>query len=248
MIRMRNEWGIPSLRTERLATLLSTCTYVGGSVTDPTRSLFVWRTAALSKARGCVLAFYVWDEKLEQLWRRPQHYTELFLRHEIAAVIEPDYSLWTDDALAVQVFNVYRTRWLGRYWQDAGLLVIPSLNWSDERSSSFCFAGIPVGAPVVAVECRTAGQTDEDRRRFLAGLTEGVKQVQPRHVIVYGGKEHRYWLAPYLPQGPRYTLLESWPTARGRVRQQAAQKNQLHLFPVGGKRWVDEAVAVMDAA
>jgi hypothetical protein len=108
-----NEWGVHELRRDLLSTLVPSQVYISGPVTDPVNTLVTWRTCALEKARGCTLAFYVWDEKLEQLWRRPQHYTALFLRHGVAALVEPDYSLWTDDALAVQVFNTYRSRWLG---------------------------------------------------------------------------------------------------------------------------------------
>jgi hypothetical protein len=71
--------------------------------------------------------------ELEALWRNPQRYTDLFLKHEVAAVVECDFSLWCDDPVVVQAYNVYRTRWLGSFWQEHGLNVIPSLNWSDER-------------------------------------------------------------------------------------------------------------------
>jgi hypothetical protein len=231
------DWGIPELRCDRLSEMIPARVYAGGPITDPTSTLFVWRTAALEKARGCVLAFYVWDNKLEQLWRRPQHYTALFLHHGVAAVVEPDFSVWADDAVAVQLFNVYRTRWLGRYWQDAGLNVIPSLNWSTERSYPFCFAGIPTSAPMVAVECRTPGSNDDDRRAFLHGLTEGVQQVKPRHVLIFGGMEHSYWLSSRLPPGPQYTLLPSWTHERDQIRKQEKRTlregNQLRLFVKG---------------
>jgi hypothetical protein len=215
-----NLWNIPELRADRLGTVLPTCIYVHGAITEPSGTLFVWRTAALSKARGCTLAFYRWDTFFEALWRRPKFYTALFRRHALTAVIEPDFSLWADDALAVQVFNVYRTRWLGRYWQEAGLTVIPSLNWGAECSFTFCFQGIPQEAPVVAVECRTAAHSEADRTSFLAGLAEGVRQVQPQRVLIYGGQAHAAWLTPHLPAGPRYMLLKSWSMARNRCRRQ----------------------------
>jgi hypothetical protein len=231
------DWGIPSLSPDTL------CQHV------PDR-FFLWRTKKLSEARGCTLCFYCWDAKLEQLWRRPTHYSHLFLRHGVAALIEPDYSLWADDPLVVQAYNTYRTRFLGRYWQEAGLQVIPSLNWSDARSFSFCFAGIPHNAPVVATVCRTPGGDDCDRRAFLRGLAEAVKQVRPRNVLVYGGGEHRWWLSDHLPEGPRYVLLESWTHQRDKQRaaakRQERNNNQLFL-ELGGAPWVGEEAAA-DAA
>lgn len=235
-----NIWGIPSLRPDRLSVCVPERVYAGGAVRDPAQTLFLWRTAALSQAQGMTVGFYVWDDRFKALWRNPERYTALFLQHQVAALMEPDFSLWADAPLVEQLWNTYRTRWLGRYWQEAGLNVIPSLNWSDARSYSFAFTGIPVGAPVVAVECRTAGQTDEDRRAFLAGLAEGVQQVQPQHVVIYGGKEHAFWLEGRLPGGPGYTLVESWNTARERQRKKERDRYQLNLFPQGGTVWAAE--------
>jgi hypothetical protein len=241
-------WDIPTLRSDRLACTTPLRTYAGGVVNDPTRTLFIFRTASLAKARGCVMGFYVDDYRLEALWRHPEHYVDLFLRHSVTSLIEPDFSLWTDEALIQQAYNVFRMRSLGRLWQDAGLSVIPNLTWSDERSFSFCFSGIPVGTPMVACECRTPGSNDEDRRAFLRGLTEGVRQIQPRNVLIYGGMAHCYWLTGNLPKEPDYTLLESWTSARGKIRARQAREvkaiNQPQLFSIGGtSQWAEEEAA-----
>jgi len=165
------------------------------------------------------LAFFVDDERFECLWRQPERYAEQFRAFGWGAVIEPDFSTWANAPLAEQLWAIHRMRALGRRYQEHGINVIPNLAWSDERSFEFAFSGIPQHAPVVAVECRTAGQNDDDRRAFLAGLSEGLRQVQPQRVIIYGGKEHAFWLSQ-LPVGPRYTLLESWPMP-GTVRDAA---------------------------
>jgi hypothetical protein len=237
-------WDIPELRYDCLATTLPTRVYAGGAMTDSEHTLFIWRTGSPSKARGMVLGFYVDDSRLACLWSRPAHYADLFLTHGIRAVTEPDFSLWSDAPLVEQLWNTYRTRWLGRYWQDHGIAVLPSLSWAAERSFEFCFSGIPMGAPIVAVECRTPGGCDADRRAFLAGLSEGVKQTKPQSVLIYGGKEHDYWLHDRLPEGPRYHLINSWTTERRRERarqeREVREHNQLQLF--GGKKWAEEEV------
>jgi hypothetical protein len=239
-------WGIPFLHPDRLATTIPTRVYAGGPVDTSAHSVFVWRTAGLSKARGMVLGFYVDDYRLEALWRHPERYTALFLRHGVLTAIEPDFSLWVDMPLAEQLYNIFRMRTLGRLWQDAGLPVIPNLTWSDERSFSFAFEGIPTHAPVVACECRTPGSNDVDRRRFLAGLEHAVKKTEPATVCIYGGEEHRYWLHDRLPFGPQYTLLSSFMTARGKIRaaqeRQAREQNQPNLFTGGSSKWVEEEV------
>jgi hypothetical protein len=182
------DWGIPSLREDKLSTSIPTSTYAGGTVSDPAYTLFIWRTAALSTARGYVIGFYTDDVRFEALWRNPRQYIDLFLRHGIAALIEPDFSLWVDAPLVEQLWAIYRMRTLGRLWQEAGLSVIPNLAWSHARSFPFCFEGIPVGAPVVACEARTPGSHDEDRRAFLKGLEQAVKEVQLKNVLIQGAR------------------------------------------------------------
>jgi hypothetical protein len=236
------EWGIPSLRAVRLATEIPTRTFAGGLVTDPTTTLFLWRTGTFPQtARGGVLGFFVDDYRFECLWRQPTRYAEQFVTAGWGAIIEPDFSVWADRPLVEQLFNVYRMRTLGRLYQEHGLWLIPNVTWSTEPSFPFVFTGIPYQAPVVACECRTAGQRDDDRRAFLRGLQEAVRQLQPQHVLLYGGVEHSFWLTGHLPTGPEYTLLESWTTARGRVRaaqeRQLQDQNQFSLF--GGDSWVD---------
>lgn len=237
-------WDIPELRHDRLAVTLPTRVYAGGAIVDPEQMLFIWRTASLSKARGMVVGFYVDDSRLEALWRNPRHYINLFLGHGVTAVIEPDFSLWADAPLVEQLWNTYRTRWLGRYWQDAGLEVMPSLSWATERSFEFCFSGIPTGCPVAFAECRTPSSSAEDRKAFLCGLHEAVRQVRPRTLVIYGGLLHEWWIRRDLPGGDTdFVFLESWTDARRRVRaeqeRQERERNQLQLF--GGKSWAEEA-------
>ena len=51
---------------------------------------------------------------------------------------------------AIQLFNVFRNRWVGAYWQSKGITVIPTVSWSDTASYEFCFDGIENGS-IVAV-------------------------------------------------------------------------------------------------
>jgi hypothetical protein len=244
-------FGIPSLLPNKLALIVPTATYAGGGITDPSTTLFVWRSCSFPQAaRGGVVGFFVDDYRFECLWNRPTFYAEQFAAFGWGAVIEPDFSTWLDMPLAEQLWSIFRMRTLGRLYQEHGIRIIPNLAWSDERSFAFCFQGIPQHAPAVACECRTPGGNDADRRAFLAGLSEGVRQVHPQHITVYGGKEHQHWLTPHLPSGPQYTLLESWTHARDRQRRQekfaVKHRNQMKFnFPTRKEQpvWADEEAA-----
>lgn len=236
-------WGIPCLDETRLASVVPTQTYAGGTIDDPERTLFLWRSVATEKAAGGTLCFYLNDSRLEVLWRTPSYYGRQFQDCGITTLVEPDYSVWRDDGLLTQVENIRRTRTVGRIWQGHGLNIVPNLNWGPAHTFKFCFSGIPKNAPLTACECRTAGSNDYDRRAFLRGLREAVKQLEPKHILIYGGQEHAYWLQGRLPKGPGYTLLESWTSARRTFRaahdRQEQDKYQLQLF-TGGESWADE--------
>jgi Domain of unknown function (DUF4417) len=242
------EYGFPHLRSDLLATVVPDLVYAGGSVTDPARSLFVWRTCTFPpSARGGVLAFYTDDYRFECLWRQPHRYAEQFRAFGWGAVLEPDFSTWRDAPLVEQLWAIYRMRSLGRLYQDYGINIIPNLAWSDERSFEFAFTGIPRGVPVAACEARTAGQCDDDRRRFLAGLTSAVEVVQPTHLVVYGGTQNEFWLKGRLPPGPQYTLLPSWTSERDQMRKQEKRtlrdRDQLNLFVKGAQPCTDSTPA-----
>jgi hypothetical protein len=195
--------------------------------------------------RGGTVGFYLADDRLETLWRSKERFATEFRLHGIVSAVEPDFSLWCDQPIEDQLHNIRRTRIVGRLFQEGGLLLVPNLNWGDERSFPSCFAGIPQHVPVCMTECRTAGGNDNDRRAFLRGLEQGVKEIMPQHVCIYGGREHAYWLKERLPPGPQYTLLEAWTSARGRIRKaQEREVRERNQPTFGGEAWADEAQQV----
>lgn len=169
-----NHWGIPDLRRDRLASIVP-------------ESLFIYRSKKhASQIRDSALAFFVDDYRFDCAWRYPQRMLNALNRSQWQTVCEPDFSLWVDRPRAEQLFSLYRVRWCGRLWQEAGFDVIPVLNWSDEASFAWCFSGIPRHAPVVAVETQTCGR---DTAAFERGFREGIEQVQPENVVVYGDRK-----------------------------------------------------------
>ena len=75
------------------------------------------------------------------MWKYPDRYTEVLKK--FAYVLSPDFSCYGATAKAVNIFNTYRKNWCGRYWQEHGILVIPTITWSNERDIEYCMDGIP---------------------------------------------------------------------------------------------------------
>jgi hypothetical protein len=197
------DYGIPALRADRLGSIIPGRTWTRYGRFQAPETFFLFRSARFGRRTGGVLGFYCDDYKLEALWTRREGYLKALVRQAWGTVLSPDFSLWADDPLAVQIWNVYRARTLARLWQDGGLNVTPSLSWAGKSSYSFCFAGIPRRAPVVFCQARTL--RIEHRTAFLRGLAEAVGRLEPQNVVLYGTA---LWLEDaMLPPGPAYSRL-----------------------------------------
>lgn len=145
-----------------------------------------------AQTKGKTVHFFLDDYKFEPLWNKPKKTLQPIIN--IGSALTPDYSLYIDYPLALQIFNVYRNRWLGRFWQDNDINVIPTVAWSDERSFDFCFEGIPKHNPVAI---GTVGINNKDSRLlFTKGFEEMIRRIEPSDLIVYGETEpldfHKY--------------------------------------------------------
>lgn len=63
--------------------------------------------------------FFVDDEHFERVWRQWRRYGELL--SDYAAVMTPDFSMFTDWPVAVQIYNHYRKHFVGAYLQMLGV-------------------------------------------------------------------------------------------------------------------------------
>ncbi|MBP5461858.1 MAG: DUF4417 domain-containing protein [Lachnospiraceae bacterium] len=129
------------------------------------------------------IQFYAYDYQILRLWERPDFYMETFRKFRF--MLTPDFSMYTDWPLAVNIYNHYRKHWLGAYWQKHGMRIIPTIGWSDEASYEWCFDGDPVGGMVSVSSVGT--QNDETAKRlFLSGFKEMLVRLRPSGVLFYG--------------------------------------------------------------
>ena len=129
--------------------------------------------------------FFVDDYRFESLWSRPERYIPVLRRY--AGAVMPDFSLYTDMPYPAQQWNHYRSLALMGMWQREGIEVVPNLNWSDERSLSFCCKGLPLGG-TYAVGTQGCLNTGEDRLRFADMLSRCCERVMPDSLLMYGSE------------------------------------------------------------
>lgn len=69
--------------------------------------------ASASKNLEQWIHFYIHDRNFERVWNNPKQYLGIFKRFD--GVITPDFSLYRELPLAMQIWNTYRNRALA-FW------------------------------------------------------------------------------------------------------------------------------------
>ena len=181
----------------RYATLNSDCLYYGSNrygvpelLRTAVAQLPEWLAPFSKRLRTQRMAnhwvhFFLDDYHFEVAWRQPGR-TAQALQKRNRPVLTPDFSVYEDWPLAMQLWNTYRSRWCGAYWQQSGLNVIPTVCWGTYPSYDFCFLGIPKGN-VVAISAQGVQQKDPlEHHFFLEGFYEMVRRLDPSVVLAYG--------------------------------------------------------------
>ena len=127
--------------------------------------------------------FFLKDYQFSRLWTSPDMYTGMLRRFRF--VCTPDFSMYTDFPLALQINSHYRKHWLGAYWQSKGITVIPTICWSDERSFEWCFDGEPEKS-TVAVSSVGTQLNERSKNLFLLGYQQMMSRLQPKIVLFHG--------------------------------------------------------------
>lgn len=116
------------------------------------------------------------------MWTHPERGLARCARLGLA--LTPDFSMWRDMPLVMQLWQVYRSRWCGAWLIANGISMIPTVSWSTPRTFEFAFAGIARGSTVAL---STVGvRAKEARTLFAAGCEALAKHVAPSCVLIYG--------------------------------------------------------------
>lgn len=129
--------------------------------------------------------FFLDDYQFERVWNTPKKYLTRAFRYK--GLLTPDFSLYNDYPITIQIWNTYRNRWCGQYWQMKGCKVIPTIGWSNQDSYQFCFNGLDKHN-TVAISNIGIINNEVATELFYQGYHEMLKQLKPKEVILYGYK------------------------------------------------------------
>jgi glycerol kinase len=116
------------------------------------------------------------------VWNKPDRYLSIFKR--FAGVITPDFSLYWNMPLAMQIWNTYRNRALGYWLQNNGVPIVTNVSWGDERTYAFAFEGLAKGG-AYAVSTNGCIRNKANRYSFIKGLKKMVEALEPKTIVNY---------------------------------------------------------------
>ena len=148
-------------------------------------NLIGFNYAKTSKEKNVGIHFYLDDYQFERLWNKPEDYIEILKQYE--CILSPDFSLYMDMPMPMKIWNIYRSRLIGQYYQSQGIKVIPTLSWAEEETFQFCFEGIPQGS-IVSISTIGVKKNKEALKIWKQGVDELIKRIKPSTILVYGGK------------------------------------------------------------
>ena len=140
--------------------------------------------AKSSENKNCGIHFYVDDYQFERVWNKPDEYIDILREYE--CILSPDFSLYTDMPMPMKIWNIYRSRLIGAYYQMKGIPVIPTISWCEKETFDFSFLGIPEGS-IISVSTIGVKEDKTAKGIWFDGMDECLKRIKPEAVILYGG-------------------------------------------------------------
>lgn len=126
--------------------------------------------------------FCIDDYQFERVWNDPYKYIDLLKKFD--SVVCPDFSIYTNMPYPMKLWNIYRSRMLGYFWQRNGIKVIPNVTFSDPPSYRYCFDGIPQGGTIFisTVGMMRQTQAHEDIRKAFDIIQKKIKPSRILHL------------------------------------------------------------------
>lgn len=132
--------------------------------------------------------FFCEDFTFESVWNQPTKYIHPVSYSDnlklFKYVIQPDFSLYYNFPVAVQIFNKYRNHWIAKYFAFHGVTIIPNINVSTPECWDWSFLGYPQHS-VVAWSDIGSYRDKSDRAILMASYEEMLKRLEPLQVLYF---------------------------------------------------------------
>jgi ParB-like chromosome segregation protein Spo0J len=210
-------WGVTKLRTDMLMEFdelpANFETWAGSATKDWPDDETWWfynygvdSTSGMKDISKMVLGFYTHDEYFENWWHYPERFAAKLVNSGVKYAVTPNYSQWPQDPHVLNLWNLHRSRWVGRYLQEAGIKVIPDVNWpaGDEKFlKDFVLASLPKGddLPMVSFQMQTYDPKTVDEKLLRKLIQLVFDTLEPGGLLLYAGEPGQEFFDKYIKTG-----------------------------------------------
>lgn len=217
-----NYWEIPELRKDMLITELpdNLRTWAGSATRDIEHDgywFYNWgidSTSGMKDFSKIFLSFYCWDEYFDNWWYHTDTYMAKVINNNIKYAITPNFSQGGMPRV-LSLWNLYRSRWIGRYLQEIGCKVMPDLEMlPDKEYQDVALSCLPKPLPFAAVQmqnlyAKTRSNADVEEQLKLRNEWQDitirqVNEAEIENLLVYATENQheaiQNWFASVLPQ------------------------------------------------
>lgn len=163
------KWGMPLVKKQEIPT-----TNIELVACSDTRA----NDSEENKKKG--VHFFVDDYRFQGIYDNPKRSSNRYSQYSF--LLTPDFSIYSDMDLWRQMESVAKNRWVGAYWQDMGLTVVPTISWGLSQSFEFCFDGVEKNG-IVAIGMIGCKQS---KIQFMRGYDAMLEKIQPSKIICFG--------------------------------------------------------------
>lgn len=126
--------------------------------------------------------FFLHDYQFERVWNYPDRYVNVL--KQFAYVLSPQFSTYEDMPKVTRIYNVYRNRWCGRYWQEHGIKVIPTFAYGGDENFEWCLDGLPKHSTIAI---STMGDGRWGKFKGIYNVWDKIQEeLEPETILLYG--------------------------------------------------------------
>lgn len=149
-------------------------------------------TSGMRDISKVIVSFYCFDEYFDNWWWYPERYVAKLINSRIKYIVTTDYSMESKMSRAFAIWQLYRNRWLARYFQEAGLKIIPNISWKDGDElflKKYVLGTLPKGLPLIAMQMQTIDLEKVDLDQYVKHLQLVLDTLEPQGLLLYVGKQ-----------------------------------------------------------
>lgn len=180
--------------------------------------------------KNMIVSFFTWDEYFERWWNTPSRYVGKVLNTKIKFIGIPDYTPSDGMGNIFQYWQLFKARYLARYFQEAGLKLVPHVTWPDEDKMFLAeesLSTMPDHVPVLLLQMQTINMDHYPggMQRYLGDIQLILDTLTPEVALVYCAEQGREIFEKVDYDGEaiflitRQTLLTEWNKENKKTRK-----------------------------